>query len=516
MKKHLKSIISMLLAVVLFTTAFPLNAAAAEKLSIDIEHDYYGTAFVTLTAGDSDNYITYTTDGSVPKSNSEKYKDEFAVYEKTTLRVAEFTAEGTKVKGLKTTVNVKTAPVTFKVKQLGGKAEVTMSCMTEGAEIRYTTDGTKPSKESELYTEKIILTEKTKIRARAYKDDFKTTTTYLKTVNISDEADEEAVVPKKTDDDKDDDDKEESASTVSEKIYASEKISYKVTYLDNGTTRVTLIPAKSGYTLRYTTDGSTPTYKTGKKCKSYVLVDEPTILRVRQYNSKGKCMGSIKLNIKIKCADVIFNCVSMDTGIREIEMTCSTPGATIYYTTNGTSPKSGDGRIYTEPVFTSEIADIMAYAAKDGYKDGSVAWEIAGNIGMELKNFDFNDYQFALGLETLNDYRRANGLSELVLDEDLTKAANLRALEVSVLYSSTRPSGTNYTTAMGYYGVNAVFSAEYIDKHHDNAREFIDDILSNKANVNRILTNAYDYTKIGIGYYKTRTTTYWVLLMITE
>ena len=516
MKKSLKSVISGLLTLMIFAAALTVTgivAAAESKLSIAIDHDYYGAAFVNLIPGDSDNYVTYTTDGTAPKSDSQKFEEEIVLYEKTNLRVAEYTPEGERVKGLKTTVNVKVAPVTFKVKQLGGEAEVTMSCMTEGAEIRYTTDGSKPSKDSELYTGKLSLTEKTKIRTRAYCDGYKTTTTYSQTVKIMSVADEEPAEEKKSDEgqaavktgesEKESEDKKESDDkkddTPSEKVYANQKISYKVTYMNDGETKITLTPAKNGYTIRYTTDGSTPTYKTGKKYKSRISFSEPTILRVRQYNSKGQCMGTLKLNVKVKCANVIFNCVSMDTGIREIEMYCPTPGTTIYYTTNGTNPRYSDARVYTEPVFASSMADIMAYAARDGYKDSSITWEIAGNVKMQLTRFDFSDHQFTLGADTLNSYRRANGLTELKLDENLTKAANLRAHEVSINYSSTRPSGTNYTSIFSQYNITSVFSAEYIERHHDNAREFINDVLSNENNKQRILSNAYDYTKIGIG-----------------
>ncbi len=563
MKKHLKSIISLLLAFVIFATALPLSeisASAAEKLSSSVTYKKDGTAVVELKAGDFYNAVRYTTDGSVPTKKSKYYFMPFEVTEKTLIRVAEFDGDE-KVAGIKLTVDPenagkkaddtpasstttttpsapaasteKTGKVTFEVTQLGDyKAVVEIECETPGCEIRYTTDGSKPDENSKLYEDGIIVTEKTKIRARAYKEGYKTATTYAKTVNVKLFADSESApvqtnVPEKTETEEtpkvtepeQEETKQEEKPKVevpAEKVYDDQKIAYKVTYLDNGTSRVTLTPAKSGYTIRYTTDGSTPTYKTGKKYKSNIILDEPTVLRARQYNSKGQCMGTLKISVKIKCADVIFNCVSMDTGIREIEMYCPTPGTTIYYTTNGTNPRYGDAKLYTEPVFASSMADVMAYAARDGYKDSSVTWEIAGNVKMQLTHFDFSDHQYTLGADTLNSYRRSSGLSELKLDENLTKAANLRAHELSVNYSSTRPSGTSYASVFSQFGVTSVFSAEYIERHHDNAREFIYDVLSNETNKNRILTNAYNYTKIGIGYYETKNTTYWVLLMITE
>ncbi len=564
MKKHLKSVISLLLAFVLFATALPLSeisASAAEKLSSSVTYKKDGTAVVELKAGDFYNAVRYTTDGSVPTKKSKYYFMPFEVTEKTLIRVAEFDGDE-KVAGIKFTVDPenaekkaddtpassttattpstfasteKTGKVTFEVTQLGDyKAVVEIECETPGCEIRYTTDGSKPDENSKLYEDGIIVTEKTKIRARAYKDGYKTATTYAKTVNVKLFADSESTpvqtnVPEKTETEEapvvteteqeetqQEEEKKPEVSVPAEKVYDDQKIAYKVTYLDNGASRVTLTPAKSGYTIRYTTDGSTPTYKTGKKCKSHIILDEPTVLRARQYNSKGQCMGTLKLNVKIKCADVIFNCVSMDTGIREIEMTCATPGATIYYTTNGGNPKGNSAKVYTEPVFASSLADVKAVATKEGYKDGAVTWEIAGNVKMGLSNFDFSDPQFALGLDMINAQRRAYGLSELKLDKGLTQAANLRAIEISINYSHTRPSGRSYTSAFSQFGVESVFSAEYIERHHDNARDFINDVMAVAENKDRILSKSYEYTKLGIGYYEANNTTYWVLLMITE
>lgn len=44
--------------------------------------------------------------------------------------------------------------------------------MTEGAEIRYTIDGSEPTEESELYTEPIEITRDMTIRARAFAEGF--------------------------------------------------------------------------------------------------------------------------------------------------------------------------------------------------------------------------------------------------------------------------------------------------------------------------------------------------------
>lgn len=552
MKRYLKAVVSLFLAFVLFAAALPLseiNASAAETLSSDVTYKKDGTALVELKAGDFYNAVRYTTDGSVPTSKSKYYLKPIEITEKTLIRAAEFDGDK-KVKGIKLTVdpanapsksdktetavsNGKTGKVTFEVTQLGDyKAVVEIECETPGCEIRYTTDGSKPDENSELYKNGIIVTEKTKIRARAYKEGYKTATTYAKTVNVKLFADSETkyVNPeteKETSENKETvtetpeaaktEEKEEKTEVKqdipAEKVYDDQKISYKTTYMDNGTTKVTLTPAKSGYTIRYTTDGTTPTYKTGKKYKSRLSFDEPTVLRVRQYNADGKCVGTLKLNVKIKCADVIFSCVSMETGMREIKMTCATPGATIYYTTNGNSPKNSNAKVYSEPIFANSIADVMAYAVKDGYKDSSVTWEIAGNVKMKLDNFNFDDPQYKLGLDILNQSRRANGVSILNLDEKLTEAANMRAYELSVYYSHRRPSGTNYTSVFSDYNIVMDVSGEYIERHHKDVYGFMDEVLSSRENTRFLLSDDYGYTNVGIGYYETSSTTYWVLLV---
>ena len=54
--------------------------------------------------------------------------------------------------------------------QYRGEQQVTLSC-AEGAEIRYTTDGSVPTKTSKKYTSPITITETTALRARAFSED---------------------------------------------------------------------------------------------------------------------------------------------------------------------------------------------------------------------------------------------------------------------------------------------------------------------------------------------------------
>lgn len=561
MKKQLKAVISMLLALVLFVSAIPIGAvtaSAAAKLTSKVTYENDGTAIVTLTAGDFYNTVRYTLDGTVPTEDSKLYVRPLEIKEKTLVRVAEFDDYGKRVKGIKLTVTpksevqtgTKTGKISFDVTQLGDyKAIVELDCETPDVEIRYTTDGTKPDENSELYENGIIIVEKTKIRARAYKEGYKTTTTYGKTISVKlfSDFDNEAYNSEKKDNDnketvtntekkveekpeepeekteesvekveeKTEEEKEPVKEVPVEKVYDNQKINYKLTYMDDGRTYVALTPAKNSYTIRYTTDGSTPS-KESKKYSSRVKFEEPGVLRARQYNSKGQCVGTLKMNVKVKCKEITFTCVSIDAGVREIAMSCDTPGSTIYYSTNGISPKNGNGKKYTEPVFLSDYSEIMAYAAKDGYRDGSVAWDIAGCIKMKLDGFNFNDPELTEGINVLNRYMLQNGLHALTLDEKLSEAATYRALELSTVFSSKRPNGGSFASVIPEYGLYANIATEYIRKNDDTAREFIDGIFADGANAKKLLDSPYDYKTAGIGYYERGGMKYWSLILIAD
>ena len=52
---------------------------------------------------------------------------------------------------------------------------------------------------------------------------------------------------------------------------------------------------------------------------------------------------------------------------------CDTPGATIRYTTDGSTPSSTHGMIYSEPIILTTSASIQAVAFKEGMFDSFIA-----------------------------------------------------------------------------------------------------------------------------------------------
>lgn len=492
-KKGFKRGISAFLAAVTLSTSLTINSSATALLSKSVDYDYYGAAFLTLNPTADNSTIRYTTDGSAPTINSTKYSGELYFSSKTTVRAAEFDENGNKIAAVKTTVMPKCSSVKFDIDYQIGKSVVSLTCDTYGAQIHYTTDGSKPTESSPIYSEPITLKEKTKIRAVAILDGFKNSATISKTVKIGNFIE--------TDNTPDSDD-----STTS-------KIKYKTTYMaEKGYMYITLTPQKTTDTIYYTLDGSKPD-KNSKKYSKRVKLTDSTTVRAVEYNKKGEKVASSIINVKMKCAPVEFDCIDVATGTKTITLSTITEGATIYYTIDGTTPNPEYSDIYTAPLTLGDKSVIKAIAVKSGWKQSSTKSETVSEIPLHLTDFNFGNPIYSETAVVLNSYRRANGLSSLILDEKLTEAANIRAKELSVYMDHTRPTGTGYLTAVEDCGVNVRFSAEFIASYYKTPSEFVSAILSDSSNYGTLLGKGYDYNKVGIGYFEKGNNRYWTIIV---
>lgn len=528
MKRFLKSVVSLLLAAVIFAAGLPVYADEAASLKSKVYYSDDGIAFVEITPSDSDNEVRFTTDGSVPTVDSALYRKPIQINVKTVIRMAEFNEDGEKVKGIKRTVTPKTGKVSFDVKQSGdGEAYVTITCATEGAEIRYTTDGSKPSRDSELYTGTITITAKTKFRARAYMDGYKTTTTYGKTVKIVFEEPEpevttpevkeqpEETAPAETEEKTETEAKETKVEKDADEATVTEKVSYKTTFAaEKGCTYVTLNKKSASNVIYYTIDGSVPN-KDSKKYSSRVKITEPCVFRAKEYSKSGKLVATIKVNVTLKCAPVTFTCIGMAIGTKTIEMKTDTEGAEIRYTLDGSQPNE-NSTLYTGPTSFGDITAVRAIAFKDGYKKSSITTDIAGAIPYVQKDFDFSDPNYEAAAERFARYFNGISFSAPVLDETLTRAASVRAEELTLLFDHKRPTGYAYSSVFYDNGMNPSFAYEIIIAGKDSATEAIDEIMKVDEYRKEIFENGVKYEKIGIGYRKKGDITYWAILLLRE
>ncbi|MDE7234810.1 MAG: chitobiase/beta-hexosaminidase C-terminal domain-containing protein [Ruminiclostridium sp.] len=484
---NLKKLAVLFISAVVFVV-FGITASAEGELKINVEYDYYGLPFVSVTPSAEGNVIRYTTDGSKPTFHSAPIDAdrEFAVYEKTTFRVAEFTPDGTRVAGVKKTIAQKVAPVEFDFEYEKTETVVRLSCATAGATIRYTTDGTKPDGNSAVYTEPLRFKTNTKVRACAYLDGYTSSGSYSATAKIS------------------------AGKTETAKVDA---IKYSQSNLsDKGVAYITFLPQKISNVIYYTTDGSDPS-TSSKKYSKRIRFDEPGVLRALEYTAKGDFVASIKMNVSPRVTPVELSCVDFATGTRTIALSCETQGATIYYTIDGTRPSAKYSQVYTAPVVISNNVRIQAMAVKDGYKNSTVSGEYGKYVPVVLKDFSADDPAYREIQTFINDRRIANGLRPITLDEALCKAATIRAKEISVLYDNVRPNDMNYYSVLEEVGCKVSYSMESLGIG-DTAREFAIDILSRNEEAADLLTNKHGVNAIGAGYFDQNGKRYWVLLSV--
>jgi hypothetical protein len=140
------------------------------------------------------------------------------------------------------------------------------------------------------------------------------------------------------------------------------------------TLNVALSCATPGTAIHYTTDGSEPT--TGsKRYTGPVAINTDTTLKAKAFKSVIDSNVMIHEYIILKAAKPA---ASPRGGIYaqgwDVILNCATPGATIYYTTDGSVPTTGSMR-YTGPVAVSTTTTLKARAYKSGLIDSDIMEE---------------------------------------------------------------------------------------------------------------------------------------------
>lgn len=154
------------------------NLSVSEICADPVFSPASGTTFttsqqVTISCATSGATIRYTTNGSDPTSSSSKYTAPFTVSATTTVKAKAFKSGATD-SGVVSATYTKLSPVaTPSISPSSGKffpsQQVTISCSTSGATIRYTKDGSDPTSSSPKYTAPFTVSATTTVKARAFK-----------------------------------------------------------------------------------------------------------------------------------------------------------------------------------------------------------------------------------------------------------------------------------------------------------------------------------------------------------
>ena len=147
---------------------------------------YGSTQSVSLSCGTAGATIYYTTDGSEPTRSSTAYSSAISVSVNTTIKAKAFKRGMHASETASATYNIRCATPAFSpvAGTYSTTQNVSISCGTAGATIYYTTDGSEPTESSSEYSEAILVSANTTIKAIAVKSGMANSTIGSATFNI--------------------------------------------------------------------------------------------------------------------------------------------------------------------------------------------------------------------------------------------------------------------------------------------------------------------------------------------
>jgi Chitobiase/beta-hexosaminidase C-terminal domain len=308
----------------------------------------------TTTAGAT---IRYTTDGTDPGPTSTAYTTPIPVTAAVTIKaVATATGFADSAVGSATyTILAPAATPTFS--PLAGPVvagtAVTISTTTANAMIFYTTDGTQPATSAggstQLYSAPVSITTATTINAIAVAANFAPSAVGSAAYTIM------VLTPAET-----------------------PTFSPAAGVVDSGTT-VTISSATAGATIYYTTDGTQPGTSAGGSTLVYtapIAITAATTINAIAVAS-GFAASAVASGV-YTLTPAVTPVFTPDAGVvaagTTVAISSTTPGAAIYYTTDGTSPLTSATRtLYAAPIAITAATTINAVATATGFGNSAVA-----------------------------------------------------------------------------------------------------------------------------------------------
>lgn len=150
----------------------------------------------------------------------------------------------------------------------------------------------------------------------------------------------------------------------------------------NPTIAVSMATATAGATICYTTDGSTPAASTPGTCShgttysTAITLSSTTTLKALATLSAETNSSVYSQTYTLSATPTVATPVftpptSTFSGSLTVSISCSTPGNTIYYTTDGTTPTTGSP-VYSAPFSITTTTTVQALASASGYTNSAV------------------------------------------------------------------------------------------------------------------------------------------------
>jgi hypothetical protein len=386
-------------------TATPVFSVAAGT--------YAAKQSVAITDGTSGAVIYYTTNGTTPTASSIKYTGAISVAASEALEAIAIASGHTNSAIASARYTITTPAATPVFSPAAGTYSTVQSVKitdaTAGAVIYYTANGTTPTTASTKYTAAITVSASETLKAIAVATGF-TTSAVASAVYVIEKP---AATP---------------VFSVASGTYAAKQ-------------SITITDATSGVAIYYTTNGTTPTTASTKYTTAISVAATETIEAIAAATGyTNSAVTSAKYTIVSPAATPTFSVPSGTySAAQSVQISDATPGATIYYTTNGAAPTPASA-VYKSAITVSATGYLQAIAVADGYTTSPIAAALY-SIGTDVT-----------ATPVLSPAPGAYGKSQTVTMTDATPGA-------VITYSVGIGSVVNTYT---YTGPFTVSSTEYI------------------------------------------------------
>ena len=299
------------------------DSGMAENMVLWPRMGMYDDTHVQILCETPGATIHYTLDGTTPNAESPVYTEPVFVGSNLLVKAIAYKEgmEDSPVVSYQVTA-YKTAIPVFSFEN----RKIKITSETPDAIIRYTTDFTDPTEESEIFTEPFEPVENCRIKAYASKE------------GLTD-------------------------SPIN--IFVFRRVDYTIpapTFEMNEDGRLVIIPAVSGGQTYYTLDGTDPT-------ASSALYTEPLLIdgnfRIKAYTLHPNYYDS--LIGEYSTGGFQVETPTYSYADLALTLTSTTPGATIRYTLDGTVP-SEEAAAYTAPLRLTEDCKVVARGFKENYE----------------------------------------------------------------------------------------------------------------------------------------------------
>jgi formylglycine-generating enzyme required for sulfatase activity len=283
--------------------------------------------------------IRYTLDGTEPNATSTLYTAAFVLNRSATVKAKGFKEKMKESETASTSYTFRVSSISISPLAGNYNAPITVSMqyITPGTTILYTLDGSEPDETSEIYLGPFLISSNTTLKAKGFLEGW-----------------------------------EPSETRSAIYVFTSAQPAFNIT---DGTYYTSLNLAMSTATpeaaIRYTVDGTEPDASSALYTEP-VVIDASTVVKAKSFKTNWTPSATTTGNFELKATSPVFTPNPGAYGQpQNITITTTTPEASIYYTTDGSTP-SESSTLYTAPVNLSAYTNLKAIAIRSGWTGSAV------------------------------------------------------------------------------------------------------------------------------------------------